>query len=136
MDLGLDWMATVRARAGLNLNRVLLFGTGGLAIGRIASELEVFSEETFYPENITRWTRTSGSHRETNLGWTAGAGAEVLVGRRVSLRGEYLYTAIGQDSVPFADELPYHFDESVTEDSDADIDLKLHTVRAGINMRF
>ncbi len=55
------WFGTLRARGGVALNNVLLYGTGGLAYGDLRAD-------SF---NLTE------SH--TTVGWTAGAGVEVAL---------------------------------------------------------
>jgi outer membrane immunogenic protein len=67
------WFGTLRARGGIALNNVLLYGTGGLAYGNLRAD-------SF---NLTE------SH--TNVGWTAGAGVEVLFNPHWSAKAEWLY---------------------------------------------
>jgi outer membrane immunogenic protein len=67
------WFGTLRARGGVALNNVLLYGTGGLAFGDLRAD-------SF---NLTE------SH--TTVGWTAGAGVEVLFNPRWSAKVEWLY---------------------------------------------
>jgi outer membrane immunogenic protein len=67
------WFGTLRGRAGYALNNILFYVTGGLAYGEGRAELPAFSE----------------SH--STLGWTAGAGLEVGLTRRWSVKAEYLY---------------------------------------------
>jgi outer membrane immunogenic protein len=68
------WFGTLRGRLGYALNNILLYGTGGLALG--ALDLEGFGAS------------------ESNIlgGWTLGAGIEVALTQHVSARAEYLYT--------------------------------------------
>ena len=54
------WFGTVRGRAGYAVSNVLLYGTAGLAFGELSGE-----------------TFGLVSENHTNLGWTAGVGAEV-----------------------------------------------------------
>jgi outer membrane immunogenic protein len=67
------WFGTVRARGGVALNNVLLYGTGGLAYG----DLRV---------NSFNLTET-----HTTVGWVAGVGTEVLFNQRWSAKAEWLY---------------------------------------------
>lgn len=67
------WFGTLRGRAGVSLNNVLLFGTAGLAYGDLRAD-------TF---NLTE------SH--TSIGWTAGAGVEVGFTPHWSAKAEWLY---------------------------------------------
>jgi outer membrane immunogenic protein len=61
-----DWLASARLRAGLAWDRILLYGTGGVA-----------------------------SDFDDGLGWVAGAGAEFLLTQNVTLGAEYLHYDVG-----------------------------------------
>jgi len=67
------WFGTLRGRAGVTLNNVLLFGTAGLAYGDIRADSALLSE----------------SH--TSIGWVAGGGVEVGFAPRWSAKAEWLY---------------------------------------------
>jgi outer membrane immunogenic protein len=69
---------SVRARAGIDLNPVLLYGTGGLAV--INSKLE----------------SATGDDSNTHIGWTAGAGAEAKITQNIVGRVEYRYSDYGK----------------------------------------
>jgi outer membrane immunogenic protein len=68
------WFGTVRGRAGVAINNVLLFGTAGLAYGELTGT-------------------TSGAPPEshTTVGWVAGLGAEVSFAQHWSGKAEWLY---------------------------------------------
>jgi outer membrane immunogenic protein len=67
------WFGTVRARAGLALNNVLLYGTGGFAYGE--GKLSAFGL----------------SEMHTQMGWAAGVGIEVGFTRNWSAKAEYMF---------------------------------------------
>jgi len=67
------WFGTVRGRAGVTLNNVLIYGTAGLAYGDLRADSALLSE----------------SHM--SLGWVAGGGVEVGFTRRWSAKAEWLY---------------------------------------------
>jgi outer membrane immunogenic protein len=67
------WFGTIRGRAGVTLNNVLVYGTAGLSYGNLRAD-------TF---NLTE------SH--TSLGWVAGAGVEVGFTPHWSAKAEWLY---------------------------------------------
>jgi outer membrane immunogenic protein len=67
------WFGTVRGRAGVTFNNVLLYGTAGLSYGELRAD-------TF---NLTE------SH--TTVGWVAGAGVEVGFTPHWSAKAEWLY---------------------------------------------
>jgi outer membrane immunogenic protein len=68
------WFGTVRGRAGVAINSVLLFGTAGLAYGE-----------------LTGTTSGNLSESHTSLGWVAGLGAEVSFAQHWSAKAEWLY---------------------------------------------
>jgi len=69
---------SVRARAGIDLNPVLLYGTGGLAVTN------------------SKLSADTGSDSNTRIGWTAGAGAEAKITNNLIGRVEYRYSDYGR----------------------------------------
>lgn len=67
------WFGTLRARAGMAMNNILLYGTVGLAFGELKGETGGLTED------------------KTHVGWTAGLGAEVGITQNWSAKLEYLY---------------------------------------------
>jgi outer membrane immunogenic protein len=79
----LVWFGTVRGRLGyLVAPRWLVYGTGGLAYGRVKSDF--LSVEPDGETDVSRWT-------ETRVGWAAGAGVEAMLLGRWTGRLEYLH---------------------------------------------
>jgi outer membrane immunogenic protein len=68
------WFGTVRGRAGFAVNNFLFYGTAGFAFGQLRAETVGFATE---------------SH--SNVGWTAGVGAEAGFGANWSAKVEYLF---------------------------------------------
>jgi outer membrane immunogenic protein len=68
------WFGTVRGRAGVAINNVLLYGTAGLAYGQLTATT---------PGNL------SESH--SNLGWVVGVGGEFGFTPNWSAKAEWLY---------------------------------------------
>jgi len=68
-----NWDATLRGRVGYAVNKVLIYGTGGVAFGGV---------------------QNAGASA-TNTGWTAGAGIEAAVTQNVTARVEYRHTDLG-----------------------------------------
>jgi outer membrane immunogenic protein len=97
----LEWLATVRARAGVAFGRTLVYGTGGLAIGGVKNT----------------WTFAAGiccafvSDNDTRVGWTAGGGIEHFVGSNVTVKAEALYVNLGRETAvdSFNGEYRSHF---------------------------
>lgn len=65
----LDYLATVRGRIGYAFDRVLVYGTGGLAFG------DVFYRSSFY-RNTDGALAYLGRYSDTATGYTYGGGAE------------------------------------------------------------
>ena len=84
----LDFLGTVRARAGVAFDNFLVYGTGGYAYGHVKSSLGFAAAGATF----------SGSASENRSGWTAGVGAEYGVGSW-SLGVEYLHYDLGHSSV-------------------------------------
>ena len=67
------WFGTLRARAGVAFNNVLLYGTFGLAYGSLKGQLLGLDET------------------KTEVGWAGGVGAEYGITPNWSAKVEYLY---------------------------------------------
>jgi len=96
----LDWFGTVRGRVGVAvMPRVLIYGTGGLAYGRITTSGSVSAINvggfpgadggTFTPVAASFGSST------TKVGWSAGAGIEGAFADNWSARLEYLHADLG-----------------------------------------
>ena len=96
----LDWFGTVRGRFGLAVTpRVLLYGTGGLAYGRISTSGSVSAINVggFAGADGGTFTPVAASFGSstTKIGWTVGAGIEGAFADNWSARLEYLYVDLG-----------------------------------------
>ena len=76
------WNGTLRGRLGFAMDRLMVYGTGGLAVGKV----DVY--DTVVPT----------SESATQVGWTAGAGIEGALTDHVIGRVEYRYTNLGSSS--------------------------------------
>jgi len=108
-ETDINWFGTVRGRAGVAFDRILIYGTGGLAYG------EVEAACCGGGFDVT----------DTNVGWTAGGGVEVGITRNLSFKGEYLFMNL--------DDVSEAVGAGLTVTADAE-----HTnlVWGGINWRF
>jgi len=99
-----EWFGTARARLGvLPTNSLLFYVTGGLAYGEV--ERTGSLSNTFVPPGITTVGGTfsclagtvcfTQADHQTQVGWTAGVGAEYAFWSRVSLKAEYLHVDLG-----------------------------------------
>jgi len=81
-----NYVATVGPRLGYAWNRLLMYATGGLAIGDLK-----YSQTIIEPPNFTE----HGSADDKQVGWTAGGGVEYCITEHWSARVEYRYTDLG-----------------------------------------
>ncbi|MFP1632199.1 outer membrane protein [Zhengella sp. ZM62] len=116
----INWMATLRARAGYLVQpETLLYAHGGLAVADIDAT----------------WTRGAapggpgpfrGIGSNTEIGWTIGAGVEHMLSDKVSLFAEYAYADFG--TARFANTTGPAINYSQ--------DVSIHTIKFGLNYRF
>ena len=120
----LDWFGTARLRAGfLPTERLLVYGTGGFAFGRTTSTASISAVLPVFGEI---GDETSSS--DTRTGWAAGGGVEYAIDDNWSIKGEYIYTDLGEEEVfSFAEDPLF---------ADLTSDVKFHTVRIGVNYSF
>jgi outer membrane immunogenic protein len=127
------WFGTVRGRAGILVNPTLwLYGTGGLAYGRISASGTVTDTACTAGPTTQTACMWSYGNSATNVGWTVGAGIEGLVPNTTNWtwKVEYLYIdfgtvrGTGYDTTSFVN--PYSWSASVTD----------NIVRVGLNYGF
>lgn len=75
-DVHNNWNGTVRGRVGYAVDRFMVYGTGGVAVGGLQSD--------------------SAPQSTTKVGWTAGAGVEMALTDKVTGRVEYRHTDLGR----------------------------------------
>jgi outer membrane immunogenic protein len=123
----IDWFGTARGRVGWTEGSWMLYGTGGLAYGRVTSQLNSFVS--------TGAQQAVGSSNLSTLkaGWTAGAGVEVKLIGNWSAKAEYLFVDLGtiQDSV-----IPSGVLNPDPRTLSYSSDVRDHIFRLGVNYRF
>ena len=108
----IDWLATIRARAGLHYDRWMPYITGGVAFAGV--------DHTITPTGIVV---LGASLSDTLVGWTVGAGVEAMIDPNWTAKLEYLYVDLE--------------DTSFTSGGDfGTFDENFHVVRAGLNFHF
>jgi outer membrane immunogenic protein len=108
------WLATGRARAGVGIDRVLVYLTGGVAYGNIQA------------------TPTPGFTDTTNkVGWTAGGGAEFALTPNITVKAEYLYVDLQNGSCTAACTT-----STAGAITSANVTFKENLVRGGFNFKF
>ena len=128
-----DVFGTLRARVGfIPVDRLLLFGTGGLAYGHTSFTTSINSDVNGTPTcapapggfcgagQITKWS----------AGWTLGGGFEYALGSNWSAKAEYLFYDLGTISHTFADPA------QPAQLLGTSVRLNGNIVRAGINYKF
>ncbi len=75
----MPWIATIRGRAGVAIDRVLFYGTGGVAFMDLSDNITAAGFGTLY------------SAASVNVGWTIGAGVEAAFAQNWTARVEYLF---------------------------------------------
>jgi outer membrane immunogenic protein len=86
-----DWLATVRPRVGYTFDRLLIYGTGGLAVGDIGVRSVVIATNA----------AATDFHR-TEVGWTLGAGLDYAIAAPWVLKARYLYLELEDANGPIA----------------------------------
>jgi outer membrane immunogenic protein len=73
-----EFDASIRGRAGVAFDRILIFATGGVVFGD-------FNSSVTDPFGVVE------SHNRGDIGWTVGGGLEYAIDNNWSVRGEYRY---------------------------------------------
>lgn len=128
----IDFLGTVRAKAGVAADRVAVYATAGLAYASVSNDLIGSTAVTAGGQAYN----VSLEEDSDNVGYAVGAGVDYLVTQNVSLGVEYLYTDLGKSEAsvnytPVGSTIP---DGSLTGRSDSDLDF--HTVWAKASFRF
>ncbi|OAF08675.1 hypothetical protein AXW67_28935 [Bradyrhizobium neotropicale] len=137
----LDWFGTLRGRIGYLLNdRLLAFGTGGLAYGGTKGQAAIsiigplgwnigFVTQILCPGFTTC---LAGSSSQTSVGWTAGGGLEYAVLPHVTIKAEYLHIDLGDQNVKLTVQSPATGNGFVNVKFSNAYDI----ARMGMNLRF
>jgi outer membrane immunogenic protein len=117
-----NWIGTVRARAGYAWDRVLLYGTAGIAGANVQTGL-------------------SGLPQQTNfvVGWTAGAGLEWAFAENWTMKVEYLFVDLNNAVCNHGYSCGYDAAATATTgalNSTSSVKLNENIVRVGVNFKF
>jgi len=95
-----DYLGTVRGRLGwLVTPTFLIYGTGGLAYGGVSASTSITQFHENDDDGISPNPYfSSGSFKDTRVGWTAGGGVEWMFLPNWSFKVEYLYYDLGSVS--------------------------------------
>jgi len=123
------WLATLRGRVGYTWDRFLVYGTGGVAWGKVDSSINANCLVAGCGFSSTV-QNTTGSFSNTKAGWVAGAGIEAMLTANWTARVEYLHVDLGTISntlnLPLSAPQSVNWSHKVTED----------IVRVGANYKF
>ena len=133
-ETSLPWFATFRGRAGFLADpSLLLYGTGGLAVGEVKFSTQATLTAQLFGPGSTGTTPVGLpvtvvgpilSESQPRVGWTAGAGLEKKFNQNWSAKLEYLYIDLGTKT---------YFGGTA---NNIDVSFHDHIVRAGINYQF
>jgi len=112
-----DWFGTVRGRLGYAVDRTLFYGTGGFAYGRVENTVD-----------LNDFGLGEFSEDEVSTGWTAGGGVEHAFTDNVTVKLEYLYVDLGDQTVDV--------DVVGARIGEAEFENQFHTVKLGFNYKF
>jgi high affinity Mn2+ porin len=110
----LEWLASLRGRAGYAIGSWTPFVTGGIAWA-----------STRYSRTDLTTGNEDANPSNVRLGYVAGAGVDYRLDQRWSARAEYLYTNLGLSGFAFAS-APARYDSQYD----------LHRFRLGLNYKF
>lgn len=104
----ITWVATARARAGLDFESTLVYLTGGVAIGGVKNSFAGVCGPLSGGCNGVPAGAVFSSFSEdtTRVGWTVGAGFEHMFDPHWMVRGEFRYVDLGRTTVQCADVVP------------------------------
>jgi outer membrane immunogenic protein len=126
-EVSTDWLFTVRPRVGWIYSVGFAYLTGGVAVtGLSASTSYVDNANIQRPNGIV-------SAAETKVGWTVGAGLELAIAPRWTVRAEYLHaefpSIVGAGQI--TDPISGKFNPTVLS-----ADLRSDVVRVGVSHKF
>jgi outer membrane immunogenic protein len=91
LESHLKWLATFRARGGIATNNILIYVTGGLAVGSV--------KNAFSPAGLTTFPADTKAESKTKVGWTVGGGLEYMWTRNWTVALEGLYVSLPDSTV-------------------------------------
>ena len=128
----LDWFTTARVRVGAAWwDRVLVYATGGVAMGALDSYTQVGFTTPNNPFTVPDYF---GAYRENRIGWTVGGGFEWAFAANWTAKAEFLYLDLG--SFDYISPRTNFNGTTNTLDWHTSVDAKEYVARVGINYLF
>lgn len=128
----LDHLYSLRSRVGIGLDRLLLFGTGGLAAGHV----DLSTGATLTTDSGYGTADWEGEASDWRMGFMVGAGAEYALTDNLAIKAEALYYDLGDAEVTANGEGTYWSTPQDVAPYAAKVDLSGVIVRAGVQLRF
>jgi outer membrane immunogenic protein len=127
-SMSTSWLVTIRPRLGLVFGKMMVYGTGGLALTSV--QYNGLFTDTFATAH------ESATSDKNRAGWVAGAGGEYRLTHHWSVKGEYLYGGVGasilsNNLTAFSPVIAFP-----SNNFDHTVNLKPQIARAGLNFRF
>lgn len=126
-----NWLATARARVGVTMGWIMVYGTGGAAWGSVATT-ESLSCLVEGCGSSSLKLAASSTVTQIKTGWTAGVGVEGMLDAHWSVKAEFLYVDLGNFSDTFTTVGTAGYTQSVAFSRDERFDI----IRGGLNYRF
>lgn len=87
-------IGTIRGRLGYAFDRVMVYGTGGVAFVDLRDSITADCQVAGCADSVNK-NRTSADFSSVKTGWVAGAGVEWMVSPNWIIRSEYLHIDAG-----------------------------------------
>jgi len=103
-----SWLATFRARAGVDIKSTLFYLTGGLAVAQVNDSFNVLCAGGACNGGaaLNGTVESTFTANGTRLGWTVGGGFEHMFDPHWSVRGELGYVDLARVNVSCTDLVP------------------------------
>lgn len=111
----LNWLGTIKGRAGVAVDKVLFFGTAGLAAGGVTANI------------IPAAPGLTNTYSGTMTGWTVGAGVEAALTDAITVKAEYQYVSMGGVQAPVG---------TLSGVQASNLSTINHVVKVGVNFHF
>ncbi len=129
-DQAIKWFGTARARLGwVAPNGSLWYATGGAAWGRVEDTVTLIATPPFFAAGAPQ----QGIFSHNKVGWTIGAGTEIPLWDRWSMKAEYLYVDLGRINDLFTSALDPFQLPAVSQTTSSSFSVHDHIFRLGLN---
>jgi outer membrane immunogenic protein len=127
----IEYFGTVRAKAGVIMDGVLVYATGGFAYAQGKGSLKVAPGGPGAAPDPAYAGPYNGTDEQGHTGWVVGAGAEIPLTSFISFKAEFMHLELSEET--------YRFNLAGTGDgsySQANEDISINVMRTGLNFKF